>query len=81
MQVLVDDAEYRRIQRAARRQGLTLAEWVRKALRAAYREEPLGDREKKLAAVRSAAAHEFPTADIDRMLGEIAAGYGEPEAT
>jgi hypothetical protein len=79
MQVLIDDAEYRRIQRVARRQGMTLAEWVRKALRAAYREEPLGDRDKKLAAVRAAAAHEFPTADIDQMLGEIAAGYGDSD--
>ncbi len=77
MQVIIDDGEYRRIQRIARRQGLTLAEWVRKALRAAYREEPLGDRSKKLAALRAAVRHEFPTADIDQMLGEIAAGYAE----
>ena len=76
LQVLIDDAEYRRIQRIARRRGLTLAEWVRHALRAAYREEPLGDQDKKLAAVRAAAAHDFPTADIDQMLAEIAAGYG-----
>ena len=54
MQVLIDDAEYRRIQRVARRNGMTLAEWVRQALRSAFRDEPLGDRDKKLAAVRAA---------------------------
>ncbi|MEE9280639.1 MAG: antitoxin [Myxococcota bacterium] len=77
MQVLIDDAEYRRIQHIARLRGLTLAEWVRQALRAAYREEPRGNRNKKLAAVRAAAAHEFPTADSDQLLAEIAAGYGD----
>lgn len=75
MQILVEDAEYRRIQRVARRRGMTLAEWVRQALRAACREEPLRDPDKKLAAIRSAARHEFPTADIEQMLVEIEHGY------
>jgi len=79
MQVLFEETEYRRIVRLAKRQGLTLAEWVRQTLRIAYRQEPLGDRDKKLAAVRTAATHEFPTADIDQMLAEIASGYGSPE--
>ena len=75
MQVLFDDTEYRRLQSVARRQGVTLAEWVRQAIRAAFREAPLGDKGKKLTAVRAAAKHEFPTADIDQMLEEIARGY------
>ena len=75
MQVLIEETEYRKIFRVAKRQGMTLAEWVRQALRAAYRQEPLGDRDKKLAAVRTAASHEFPTADIDQMLVEIGSGY------
>ncbi len=75
MQVLIDEAEYKRIQRVARRRGMTLAEWVRQALRSAFREEPLSGRDKKLATVRAAANQEFPTADIDQMLDEIARGY------
>ncbi len=75
MQILIDEAEYRRIQRLARRQGMSLAEWVRRALRAAYREQPLGDRDKRLAAVRASSAGEFPTADIEQMLEQIAQGY------
>ena len=79
MQVLIEESEYRRITRVAKRQGMTLAEWVRQALRTAYREEPLGDGHKKLAAVRTAAMHEYPTADIDQMLAEIASGYRSSE--
>jgi hypothetical protein len=79
MQVLFEETEYRRIVRLAKRQGMTLAEWVRQTLRYAYQQEPLGDRDKKLAAVRTAATHEFPTADIDQMLAEIASGYGSTE--
>lgn len=75
LQVLLDEPEYRRIQRIARRSGMTLAAWVRSALRTAYREEPLSSKERKLAAIRRATRHEFPTADIDRMLEEIAQGY------
>ena len=75
MQVLFEDAEYRELQEAARRQGLTLAEWVRQALRAAFRAQPTDTADRKLAAVRAAAAHAFPTADIDAMLDEIARGY------
>jgi len=75
MQVLFDEAEYERMQALARRRGVTLAEWVRQALRAACRQEPEGDLDRKLAAVRAASRHEFPTAEIDRMLQEIESGY------
>ncbi|HEM47136.1 MAG TPA: antitoxin [Alphaproteobacteria bacterium] len=76
MQVLLEDAEYRRIQRIAKRRHMTLAEWVRQTLRAACREEPDGDPGKKLAVVREAATHAYPTGDIGQMLDEIEAGYG-----
>jgi len=81
MQVLVEDVEYRKIQRVAKRNGMTLAEWVRQALRAAFRDEPLGDQDKKLAAVRAAASFQFPTGDIEQMLDDISQGYrvAEPE--
>jgi predicted 2-oxoglutarate/Fe(II)-dependent dioxygenase YbiX len=79
LQVLLDESELRDIQRLARAQRMSVAEWVRGALRAARRREPLGDVGKKLEVVRSAARHAYPTADIDTMLGEIERGYiGEP---
>ena len=59
----------------ARSRNMTIAEWVRQALAVARNREPLVDVGKKLAVVRAAARHEFPTADIDTMLGEIESGY------
>ncbi len=75
LQVLLDEAEYREIKKIARQQHLTVAEWVRQALRLARRREPLGGPERKLDAVRAAAQHAFPTADIEVMLQEIERGY------
>jgi len=78
LQLIVDDAEFREFQKVARARRMTLSEWVRQALRAARREQPAADSGRKLAAVRSAARHAFPTADIDAMLGEIEQGYLGP---
>ena len=54
---------------------MTVAEWVRQALRAASRREPLGDASARLASIRAAARHAFPTGDIDQVLAEIERGY------
>jgi hypothetical protein len=81
LQVIMKDPEYREIQRAARARRMSIAEWVRQALAQARRREPVGDVEKKLAAVRAAAAHNAePAVDIDTMLAEIEQGYtsGQP---
>jgi hypothetical protein len=75
LQVLLEEPELREIQQIARRQRLTVAEWVRQALRTARQNEPLGDARKKLAAVRTAAQHSFPVAEIGTMLAEIEKGY------
>jgi hypothetical protein len=75
LQVLLQDPEFREIQRIARSRRMSVAEWVRKALQAAKREEPIGDVSKKLEALRAAAKFEFPTADMDQMLKEIEQGY------
>lgn len=73
LQVLVDEEEYREIQGVARRQRLTVAEWVRQALRRAREDDP-GSIEAKLRVIAEASRHEFPTADIDVMLAEIDRG-------
>ena len=54
---------------------MTVAEWVRQELRKSRREQARMV-ETKLRAVAEAARNEFPTADIDVMLGEIDAGRG-----
>jgi hypothetical protein len=76
LQVILQDSEYREIQQVASARHMSIAEWVRQALAAARRYEPLGDSSKKLDAVREAAKLDFPTADIDEMLSQIERGYG-----
>ena len=61
LQVLLPDSEMAEIQALARRDQVTLGEWVRRALRAQF----------KLKAIRKAAEYSFPTTDIDQMLKEI----------
>lgn len=71
LQVILKDPDYREIQRAARARRMTIAEWVRQALVQARRREPAGAAGKKLEVIRAAARLDFPSSDIDRMLGEI----------
>lgn len=75
LQVLLPDQEMTEIQRFARRERLTVGEWVRRVLRDARMRQPVHDPETKLKAIRTAAHHSFPTADIERMLSEIEQGY------
>lgn len=75
LQVILQDPEYREIQRAARSQRVSLAEWVRRALAHARRQQPDAGSSKKLEAIARAVRHKFPTVDIDPMLAEIESGY------
>ena len=77
LQVVMEKAELDAIRAVAGERGLTVSEWVREALREARRRVSDGDAERKLAAVRAADRHAYPTADIDRMVAEIERGYGE----
>jgi hypothetical protein len=82
LQVLLDDAELRTIQRLARRDKLTTAEWVRRRLREGAASSR-ADTASKLAAIHAAYRHTpaVPEVDIDQMLDEIEQGYlsGLPE--
>jgi hypothetical protein len=78
LQVLLEDAEWRDLQRAARAERTTVAEWVRRALRSARRQASPKDTDRKLSAIRRAAGHGFPTADLAQMNAEIERGYLGP---
>jgi len=75
LQVLLEEDELADIQQAASRMRMTTAEWVRQALRAARRAEPGADAGKKLAVVRAAVRHSFPTGEVGEMLKQIEQGY------
>lgn len=75
LQVILQDPEYRDIQRAARSRHMSIAAWVRQALELARRQAPSGSSAKKLERIRVAAGHQYPVGDIGNMLAEIEAGY------
>jgi hypothetical protein len=75
LQVLLDETEYRELQRAARLQRVTVSEWVRQALRALLRSTPSRAPDRKLRIVREAVRHRYPAPPLDQMLREIEAGY------
>ena len=75
LQVVLEDAELEEIQQAADREELTVSEWVRKALREARGRGPARSQDAKLAAIKLASSHAFPTGDIGQMLDEIDRGY------
>ena len=77
LQVLLEDSEWREVRRAARAGRLTVAEWVRQALRQGRRGSSMKDVDRKLEALRAASRHGFPTADVDQMHAEIVKGYLE----
>jgi hypothetical protein len=75
LQVLMDDDELRDIQRLARRERVTTAEWVRQRLREARERHARPDIAAKLAVIQAAYRHQGPTGDIEQMLAEIERGY------
>lgn len=75
LQVLLDEEEMKAIREDARRHGVTVSEWVRRALKDSRRQVTSGEPSRKLAAVRAAARHSFPSGSIDQMLSEIERGY------
>ncbi len=75
LQVLLDPEELAEIRRVAKRHRMTVAEWVRQALRQARKGESAADPRRKLSVVREAARGKYPTADISQMLEEIERGY------
>lgn len=75
LQVLLDEEEFEGVRHAAAARRVSVADWVRDAIRRARREQASASVDRKIAAIRAAARHNFPTADIDQMLEEIERGY------
>ena len=75
LQVILQDPDYREVQKMARARRMSIAEWVRQALELARRREPLGDAGKKLEVIRGATLYDYPSGDIDTILAEIERGY------
>jgi hypothetical protein len=74
LQIVVDQAEAEGFERSARKEGLTLSEWARRAMREEQRRRRAPTAESKLRALDRALQHNYPTGDIGQMLAEIEAG-------
>jgi hypothetical protein len=75
LQVVLEESELEEIQEAADREGVTVSDWVREALREARGRESMRSKESKLQSLRAASQHAFPVGDIDQLLVEIERGY------
>ncbi len=76
LQVVLDDSDYRDLERWARRQRTTVSAVVRRAIRELQRSEPTREPQRKLQVVREAARHSYPAPEVEQMLAEIERGYG-----
>jgi hypothetical protein len=77
LQVLLDDSEFNEIREIARRHRMTVAEWVRQAMRMARREEPTYGLDQKLAVLREASQYAFPSGEIEDILADIERGRAD----
>ncbi len=74
LQVVMSEAEAASLRQVARRAGLTVSEWARRALRAARDAEAGPSRTTRLDALDRALACNHPTSDIQEMLADIERG-------
>jgi predicted ATP-dependent Lon-type protease len=75
LQVLIPDKEMSEVRRLAKREHLTVGEWLRRTLREARMNRPVIEAEAKLKSIRRAVNYSFPTADVEQMLRESERGY------
>ena len=74
LQILLDDSEYKELQRASRREKKTVASWVRQRIRGSLQEQAPEDPDKKLARILRFAKYSGPTGDIETLLAEVEKG-------
>jgi hypothetical protein len=76
LQIVMPEAEIEALRKSARKEGLTLSEWARKALKKARQAQKGPTPEGKLKALVRALECDHPTADIDDILTSIERGRG-----
>ena len=74
LQIVMSDAEAASLRQVARRAGLTVSEWARRALRAAHDAQAGPSPRRRPDALDRALACNHPTGDISEMLADIERG-------
>lgn len=75
LQVLMSEADLERLRRAARREELSVGEWVRRVISERLKDGRTKTREDILRAIDKARGHSFPAPGIEQMNREIEEGY------
>ena len=75
VEILMPDDEFDALRAAAEARRMTVSEMVRTSLREAAASRSPAQPDARIAAIRSAAAFQFPAPDIDEMSREIEGGY------
>ena len=78
LQVVMEDEEIEGLRRTAEREGLTLSEWARRALRRAQLRQQGPTAKQKVEALERALKCGHPTGDIEQILASIETGRGLP---
>ncbi len=74
LQIILPETEREALRRCAEREGLTLSEWARRALRQAQLAQTGPTRGQKFRALERALGCGHPTGDIAELLSEIESG-------
>lgn len=74
LQIVVSEDEAKRLRQCALREGLTVSEWARRALRRAELQQSGPTPEQKVRAIDRALTCNHPTGEIDEVLAEIEQG-------
>jgi len=74
LQIVMPDEEIEELRRSAEREGMSLSEWARHALRRAQRSQQGPSADDKLKAVERALECGHPTGDIQDILASIESG-------
>jgi hypothetical protein len=77
LQVLLQDEEYQELAQVCRKQAISIAQWVRGALRKSLQQSRPLSPEKKLARILKFTKHEGPTGDINEILSDIERGRNQ----
>ena len=67
--IRLDDEQFEAVRAAAAAEKVSVAQWVRSALRSAQRERSHKSVESKLTAIRRAASYAAPIADLEQING------------
>ncbi len=74
LQIVMSEDEAKRLRQCALREGLTVSEWARRALRRAELQQSGPTPEQKVRALDRALTCNHPAGEIDKMLAEIDQG-------